>query len=353
MNKLLNFLKKNYLFSMIGAAVLLIIIITLIVFAKRGTFGLDNDANKLTIECEINHTVTYPENNQGIGDSMASNGEYICGIKLFYDTDTYNSVDKKIYSVNANFNLPTGVSYVDFSTVCNDCDVAEHTENGFAIGKLEGLSNDSVIGTLKIKLPEGVTDATYDIGLTNVELSDSDYEMIELNDASDTIVIGNGGNVNPPQPGTNGITFANDLSVDEDNRIVYNIPLETTYAALLSKITTNGTVTLKNKNGEAVTGDNLGDMLVGTNYSILVTFDNEESFEYKLAVFDDFNGDGKLMNGDFRVFLRLFKADDKELIYRYVGGFNTDVENTSLTNGNLRKFIRRFKEYDNAQESGE
>ena len=349
MNKLLDFLKKNYLFSIIGAAVLLIIIIALIVFAKRGTFGLDNENNYLTLECSnLVDAIEGVENT----DNMRQ-----CLVRLHYDDSIYTG-DKKILSVNANFSFSSGVSYVDYLAKCpvtdkTECDVAEDTENGFAIGDLNGLDNDSLIGTLYVRVDESLTDATLTVGLTNIELSDSDYEMVELNDASGTIVIGNGGNVNPPEPSTNSITFAGDLSVDEDNKIVYNIPLETTYASLLSNITTNGTVTLKDKNGEAVNGDNLSDTLVGTNYSILVTFDNAETLEYKMAVSDDFNGDGKLMNGDFRVFLRLFKADDKELIYRYVGGFNTDVENTSLTNGNLRKFIKRFKEYDNAQGNGE
>ena len=288
--------------------------------------------------------ITDPVEGMPITDNMRE-----CSIRLHYDSATYTG-DKKILSVNANFAFSTGLSYVNFLPKCPvgtdiECDIAEQTENGFAIGDLDGFQNDALVGTLYVSYDESITDATLVVSIVNVELSDSDYQMITLPDVSDEIVIGNGGEVVPPNPPVEGVEFDSDLGVDQDNGILYNVPLNTTYGALLEKITTDGTITLRNKDNEVVT-DN--DTPVGTNYSITIEIEGEDPIEYVIAVSDDFNGDGRLLNGDYRALLRLFKAANKDVIYRRVGNFNLDTT-VDISNGNLRQFIRRFK----ASESGE
>ena len=49
MKKILAYLKKNYLLSIILVAILLIVVIVLLVWNRRGTFALDDDANRLEI----------------------------------------------------------------------------------------------------------------------------------------------------------------------------------------------------------------------------------------------------------------------------------------------------------------
>ena len=338
MNKILNFLKKNYFFSIIGAAVLLVIIITLIVFVKRGTFGLDN--NNLTIECsKMVDTV------EGIPNT---GNVYQCAIHLHYDDTVYNG-NKKILSVNANYAFSTGISYAGFLPKCpvasaTECDVAEYTENGFAIGDLDGFQNDSLTGTLFVTVDDSLTNATLTVGLTNIEFSDSDYQMLSVSNANGTIVIGNGGTVQP----IDDITFASDLGIDEDNKIVYNITLGTTYGELKEKITTDFEYTLYDSDNNLVHASENDFVLETGSKLVFVTREGNSqtstNVTYRLAVLDDFNGDGKLKLSDLSTLFQLYESDNNEPIYRYVGKFS--LVNPEIKISEVSGFCLHYEEVE-------
>ena len=324
MDKILNFLKKNYVFTIIAVAILLVIIIVSVVMIKKGTFGQEEAKNRLVITCDRNYIVSTPENQGSIGDALEYDG-YKCGIKLYYDTNTYNET-KKILSVNANFSLPTGVTFNEFSFLSDAYDVAEFTENGFAVGDTDGLENETTIGMLVVDIDESITNGTFTIGLNNIELSDSEYVMIPLENATTTIVVGDGGDTpggDTPTP-SGDVTFDNTVSVAESDEVIYNVPLGTTYSSLLSKITTTGTITIYDDLGNTIAESNYGNANVGTGCRIVIRMDANTTHEYHFATSNDYNGDGLLDMSDISKLFYLWKSGNSEVIYRYAGDLDHD-----------------------------
>lgn len=345
MNKIWQFLKKNYLFSIIGVAVLLIIIIALIVFAKRGTFGLDSDNNWLTLDCSL-----VEENMPNVGDDIQiTAGMYKCEVGVHFDEDVYNG-GKKILSANAHFALSEGLNYVTFSPVCpnenDECDVAEYSENGFAIGDMDGFENDSLIGTLFVSLDDHETDATYNVSLIDVELSDSDFEMLTLSNLSDSIVIGSGGE-EPPENPVVDITFDN-LDVDEIYNIIYNVPVRTPFSTLREKIDTDYDYVLFDSFGVQVDEEELDDFILqtGSVLSFVTGVDNDNNptyISYQIAVLYDLTGDGVFMLNDITTLLRLYSSNNTNLLYRRAGDLNLTLSEIEISD--VTTYLRRYNAF--------
>jgi hypothetical protein len=126
-------------------------------------------SNKVLMEC--------PE-------KVKASQEIECSIKMQY-SESYH-----ILSINANYSLNDGIKYVSFTSNCKKCDIDVHTENGFAIGSIDGLNNDWVVGKVKFSIPATVTSGkAYKIGLNNVEYSTHDYKMVSLSNVTTQITI--------------------------------------------------------------------------------------------------------------------------------------------------------------------
>lgn len=171
-NKIITFLKKNYVFIIPIAIIIILFLAMTIIWIKKGTFGLDEE-NIFIINCPMT--------------SVASR-EVECDLYL-------NTSEKNILSVNANYDFDEGVSYVsygvDASCTGDKClEPLAITENGFAIYNTEGVTGNVFLGRLVIKFDDDVTpNKEYKIGLKNIELSNSDYEMIELDESYTTVRI--------------------------------------------------------------------------------------------------------------------------------------------------------------------
>lgn len=176
MKKILKFIKENLLISIFVIIILIIILVVFIALIKKGTFSIETE-NSVTIECP---------------SEANSPSEIECNIRIKYNESTYND-NNKILSVNANYDLPNGIEYVSYLSNCSDCDIDEYTEDGFAIAKLAGLTNDSIIGTVTFSIPDDIEFGTeYTIGLKNVEFCDSEENMIEIDNSQDKITIDDG-----------------------------------------------------------------------------------------------------------------------------------------------------------------
>lgn len=85
----------------------------------------------------------------------------------------------------------------------------------------------------------------------------------------------------------------NNLSVEEDSKIIYNVSLGTTYATLMSNIETSGTIEIYDKSGKS-----LNETSVVKSASVIKIKLSSDTIEYKLSVLGDLNGSGTIDAGD-------------------------------------------------------
>ena len=308
MKKIIDYIKTNYLYVL-----LLIIIIPLLIlpFYKRGriTYSLNED-NPVTIVC--------PEN--------ATKGQNIeCAITL--------STDKSILSVNANYELPTGIEYSSFSvdTTCtgeNCYEIYASTENGFAVGNPNGVPGTSTVGKLFIKMPENATAGSkITITLKNIELSNSEFEMIQVDNTSSEITIID----------NNTDLFDDSLIVDEKNKIIKKILLHTKYGQLKSAINSNATIVIESNDNNQVNDESK----IKTGDKIIITLNNATE-TYTLSVFGDVTGDGEIEMDDVG---RLYRhTKQRKLITDEAQLASADVKyDEAIDIGDVGKIYRFFK----------
>ena len=135
MKKIIEMIKKNYVISA-GVLLLICLFVGVTIFIiNKGTRALDEGVtNSVALRC--------PE-------KVAIDGEAKCEVIA-------NIVDKTVMSVNANYNLPEGVTVSEFTvnTECAEGDCFEefaNTENGFAMANLNGINKSTSLGTLTLK----------------------------------------------------------------------------------------------------------------------------------------------------------------------------------------------------------
>lgn len=85
------------------------------------------------------------------------------------------------------------------------------------------------------------------------------------------------------------LVFDSSLSVDANNKIIYNINAGTIINSILNKIATNGTITLYDNNSNVIDKTNKA----GTGYIISFKFDSK-TVNYVLVVTGDVTGDGNV-----------------------------------------------------------
>ena len=312
MEKFISYMRKNSSQCIFIAILLLFFIIMIILWIRRGTYSLED--NYVSLAC---------------ADGNSNDSTVECDMTLHYNNSVYG-VSNPILSVNGNFSIPNGVQYSFVSSCNGECSIDENTTNGFAIGKTDGLSDNWLFGKLIITVPANLTSTTdYQITLTNLALSDSNYEMVYLSDSTDTLTLtvesasdptgssepsdptgssepsdptgssepsdptGTDEPDNPTGNNTTDITFDNSISVvtsDTASNIIKDLPEGENYSYLLSKVNTDLTgydIHIFDRNGNELSQSNqlkAFDKIVFTK--------GDFSREYRIIVRYDINGDG-------------------------------------------------------------
>lgn len=287
MNKVIKFIKDNYIMTILTLLIVGLFIIMTILFIKRGTFSFDN-ATSVEIECPDVTTVT---------------NEMECNINL-------HVVGDKISGINANYSLPSNIEYVSFigNDTCdgiNCLEVLETTNNGFVLVNTLGVSGDSSLGRLKVKfLNNPAVNEEYNISLINIEASDINDVLIPISNTTSHIKVAD---------------INNKIIIDNEKMIISRIPLGITYDDLLSRIYMSGTTTIKSKNGtELSRSDKVKTMDT-------ITFTKDESIQiYKISVLGDVSGDGEVL------------INDVDMIYRNMKG-KLQLEDAKLLAGDISK----------------
>jgi len=83
------------------------------------------------------------------------------------------------------------------------------------------------------------------------------------------------------------------INVDKDNMYFNNIDFNTTTGIIINKIDTTGEVTIKNKDNEVITGNDL----IGTGSVVSIKL-SKETYEYTVIIYGDVDGDGVLKLSD-------------------------------------------------------
>ena len=167
--------KNKFDLYIILSAVFIVILITGLAFHNhKGTYSLEDDPS-VTIDCPA---------------AISTNEEVMCNV--FLTATNINAL-----SLTANYDIDANILYDDIyfeaEEICeiNDCtQELVSTENGFTITNQEGINTDTKIGTIRFTIV-GEPNDEYEVGLVNIELSNSENEIINLEDASATIRIKN------------------------------------------------------------------------------------------------------------------------------------------------------------------
>lgn len=150
-----------------GSVVIGLMLVMTVFWIVKSTFSNPAASNQLVISC--------PE--------VVSGGETItCNVYA-------NVVDTTVLSVNANYQFDDVITYKNF-TIDNNSNLELYTssENGFAVVSMNGITEDTLIGFLELTISDDVQPSTtYNIEFTNVEYSDSEYQMISLENAKTEI----------------------------------------------------------------------------------------------------------------------------------------------------------------------
>ena len=166
MNRIVDYVKKNYVLCACAFIVMVLFLTMAIFWIKKGTFSIDDDpVDNITISC--------PE-------TAGIETEIECDINLTSD------FRYKIMSINANYDFAEGIEYVTFG-VNDQCEegqcleVYASTENGFAVLNENGLTSNTLVGKLRVKTSANNSPNTnYKVGLKTIELavevSEGNYE---------------------------------------------------------------------------------------------------------------------------------------------------------------------------------
>ena len=163
MDNFAKFVKKNYVIFSFALILLSLGGLLLFSVSGKGTFSLKDDEVELKIQC--------PE--------VALQGEQVeCNLSV----DTKN---KTISSINANYDLMTGVKYISFSRndICeeNCLELFVNDENGLVVINEHGVSGIINIGTLVVELSDdALSNQKYGVGLKNIEYVDTEILNSEM-----------------------------------------------------------------------------------------------------------------------------------------------------------------------------
>lgn len=271
---------------------------------------------------------------------------------------------------------PSNATYKGVNWKSNNTDIVNVEDDGTIIGIKEGTAivsvttedglktADSVI-TVKKKNPSISLDKTsYNILVGNksmlqVIIKDSDISEYDIKIDDENIVKLEDGVLTGLTAGNTKITVnikgtdiyatseinvinlkEGDIYIDEsvnvDGDLIYKVPLGTTISDLNKLIQTTYITRYININNKEIADTEI----IGTNTRVqLLDSNNDVFYEYKLVVFGDVNGDGKINSGDLlRIVKHLNKASviDNSVIFKAA-----DVTNDNkLNSGDLLKIVK-------------
>lgn len=126
------------------------------------------------------------------------------------------------------------------------------------------------------------------------------------------------------------------LNVDDANNIIKRIVLGTNYSELLSNITTTGTITVKDKDGNILNNNNT----VKTGDVIEVKMASG-TYSYTISVLGDLTGTGTATLGDVSLLYRYLKGKTKLELYQIAAG--DVINNGSIKVNDVSRIYRYYK----------
>jgi len=166
-NSIYNLIKENKIVFFSGFIILGFFIFFIILMLNNGTMAIELNKDFLYIDCS---------------DVSNKSEEFECSLML-------NSTTISTQGITANYEIPEEIEFVSFeptngwSSYVNDSD-------GFAIVNLNGVQNETEIGTIKFKMSSNViSNINYSIKITNITIGDGEDITISLDDVSDEIRI--------------------------------------------------------------------------------------------------------------------------------------------------------------------
>lgn len=126
------------------------------------------------------------------------------------------------------------------------------------------------------------------------------------------------------------------LNIDDENKIIKRLVLNTTYEELMDKITTTGTIIVKDKDGNIV-GNN---EIVKTGDVIVINL-SSGTLEYTVSVLGDLTGDGVANLGDVTVLYRYLKGKGTLELYQIASG--DVINNGSIKINDVSRIYRYHK----------
>ncbi|MGM9876930.1 MAG: dockerin type I repeat-containing protein [Bacilli bacterium] len=126
------------------------------------------------------------------------------------------------------------------------------------------------------------------------------------------------------------------LNVDDANNIIKRIVLGTNYSELLSNITTTGTITVKDKDGNILNNNNT----VKTGDVIEVKMASG-TYSYTISVLGDLTGTGTATLGDVSLLYRYLKGKTELELYQIAAG--DVINNGSIKVNDVSRIYRYYK----------
>ncbi len=312
MARALKFIKKNSTISIFLFLIIIAFVLMILLFVRNGTYSVD-DTTKVIIDCP----------------NVSTESEFECNLNL-------HIVGNKISGISANYALPNNVQYVSFlgNDQCIDKNCFEtfaSTENGFALVNINGVSDDVLLGKLRLKFVDSSSlNNKYNLSLINIELSDNNDQLVTLANATGEIIVNKGKSV---------------IVVDDTKHIISRVPLNTTYERLLKEINITGNALIKSKDGTELSTSDI------TKTSDIVSFTSSgNTLSYTISVLGDVTGEGVINVNDVAQLYRYIKKksqfddakilagniiNDKDVnvndvaqLYRYIKGKSVSLEVT-------------------------
>lgn len=128
----------------------------------------------------------------------------------------------------------------------------------------------------------------------------------------------------------------NNLTVDDTNKIIKRVVLNSTYDSLISNISTTGSITVKDKGGNILNGDDK----VKTSDVIEIKL-NSGDYKYTVSVLGDITGDGVANMGDVGVLYRYLKGKGNLEFYQISAG--DVINNGSIKVNDVSRIYRYHK----------
>ena len=288
-------------------------------------------------------------------------------IELSSDKTTINKGE--IISLNTKV-VPEGATDKSITFSSSDSKVLEVSSSGKVTGIRSGKAtitaraNNGVNAKIEITVYSPVTDILLSTDNVRVQKDssfkinaevlpeDADNKNIEYKSENELIAkVDNTGNITGISEGnTKIIVSAEDGKISktievvvtrklQEGEIVFDPKLQVngneitglenknnTVDSLLSKIQTNYTVEIYNKNGEKISGSNIA----GTGSTVKILDNNILIAEYTLIMYGDTNGDGKINSIDLLVLQRhILEIEKLENVYVKAGNVRKNGKNPS------------------------